>query len=51
MYWAVSLAEQIVKLQTYFVNRSQRNTRNIVFYVDLFNALVLLNVGYYENYS
>ncbi len=45
MYWAVSVAEQIVKMQTYFVNRSQRDTHNILIYVDLFNALVLLNVS------
>lgn len=45
LLWIVCLAEQIVRMRTFFVERSERNTRNILGYATLFNALVLLNVG------
>ncbi|KAJ3543108.1 hypothetical protein NM688_g5898 [Phlebia brevispora] len=42
-YWVVSLAEQIERMRTYFVDRSLRDVHSILTYDTLFNALIYIN--------
>ncbi|THG95345.1 hypothetical protein EW026_g6290 [Hermanssonia centrifuga] len=42
-YWALEVAAQIVRIQTYFINRALRDSRNLTSYVTLFNAITLFN--------
>ncbi|KAJ3555768.1 hypothetical protein NM688_g2388 [Phlebia brevispora] len=42
-YWVVSIADQIERMRTYFVDRSLRDSTTILSYATLFNALIFVN--------
>ena len=43
-YWMVEFAEQMVRINTFFVHPNERHDRNITYFATLFNAIILLNV-------
>ncbi len=45
-YWTLEVAQEIVRMHTYFIDRSLRYSPNITDYGKLFDSIVLLNVSH-----
>ena len=45
LYWALSVAMQVVRMKIYLLHPDLHNSRHVlIYYADLCNALILLNV-------
>ena len=45
IYWALEVAQQVVRIETLLIHPDQRDSHHILtYYADVFNAIALLNV-------